>query len=80
MSGTPAVNGGLSRPVRAAGRELTMPPETRSPYLKTSPPRGDRPDRRRGDGGFDLYVIAMLALGNAVAATFVLKTAINLLL
>jgi hypothetical protein len=60
------------------GRELTMAADTPSPTLPTSPgsddggPRGD-------DRGFHMYVIAMLALGDTVAAVFVLK-AVYLLL
>jgi hypothetical protein len=38
------------------------------------------PARAVATGGFYVWVIALLALGDAVAATFVLKTAINLLL
>jgi hypothetical protein len=80
--------GRLSRLARKAGRELTMPADTRSPSTKTTPRhgdggdprRGDGSDPREGDGGLYVYVIAMLAVGDAVAATFVLKTAINLLL
>ncbi len=53
-----------------------MPAGTRSPTLKTSLRRaGTRGD----DRGFYMYVIAMLAVGNAVAVIFVLKTAIYLL-
>jgi hypothetical protein len=88
--------GRLSRLARNAGRELTMPAETRSPSIETTPRhrdgadprrgdgadprRGDGADPREGDGGLYVYVIALLAVGDAVAATFVLKTAINLLL
>jgi len=61
------------------GRKPTMPADTRSPSLKTRPCRRSGTDRRRGDG-VDVYVIAMRALGDTVAATFVLKTAIDLLL
>jgi hypothetical protein len=72
--------GRLSRLARKAGRELTMPAETRSPSIETTPRHRDGADPREGDGGLYVYVIALLAVGDAVAATFVLKTAINLLL
>jgi hypothetical protein len=57
-----------------------MPTDTRSPSLKTCPRRGDGADPRGGDRRFHMYVIAMLAVGDTVAAIFVLKTAIYLLL
>jgi hypothetical protein len=57
-----------------------MPADTRSPSIKTSPRRGDGADPRGGDRIFHMYVIAMLAVGDTVAAIFVLKTAIYLLL
>jgi hypothetical protein len=57
-----------------------MPADTHSPPIKTTPRRNDRADPRGDDRGFYMYVIAMLAVGNAVAAIFVLKTAIYLLL
>jgi hypothetical protein len=65
--------------VQTAAREVIMPADTRSPSIKTSPRRGDGADPR-GDRRFHMYVIAMLAVGDTVAAIFVLKTAIYLLL
>jgi hypothetical protein len=60
--------------VQTAGRELTMPADT-PPTAPTSPRQSDG----GGDRGFHMYVIAMLALGDTVAAVFVLK-AVYLLL
>jgi hypothetical protein len=61
--------------VQTAGRELTMPADTPSPPTPTSPRQRDG----GGDRGFHMYIIAMLALGDTVAAVFVLK-AVYLLL
>jgi hypothetical protein len=52
-----------------------VPADTPSPPLPTSP----GPDDGGGDRGFHMYIIAMLALGDTVAAVFVLK-AVYLLL
>ena len=51
-----------------------MPADTPSPPTPASPRQSDG-----GDRGFHMYVIAMLALGDTVAAVFVLK-AVYLLL
>ena len=51
-----------------------MSADTPSPLTPTSPCQSDG-----GDRGFHMYVIAMLALGDTVAAVFVLK-AVYLLL
>ena len=56
-----------------------MPADTPSPPLSTSPGCDDGGAPRGGDRGFHMYVIAMLALGDTVAAVFVLK-AVYLLL
>jgi hypothetical protein len=56
-----------------------MPADTRPPSIGTSPPQDDGADPLGGDRGFHMYVIAMLALGDTVAAVFVLK-AVYLLL
>ena len=74
LSRTPGSTGRLSRPAQTAGRELTMPADTPSPPTPTNPCQSDG-----GDRGFHMYVIAMLALGDTVAAVFVLK-AVYLLL
>jgi hypothetical protein len=71
--------GKLSRPAQMAGPGLTMPADTPSPPMQTSPRRDDGADSPGGDRGFHMYVIAMLALGDTVAAVFVLK-AVYLLL
>jgi hypothetical protein len=63
-----------------AARELRIPADIHSRSIKTSPGRGDGADPRGGDRGFYIYVIAMLAVGDTVAAIFVLKTAIDFLL
>ena len=52
-----------------------MPADTPSPPIPTSPRQSDG----GGDREFHMYVIAMLALGDTVAAVFVLK-AVYLLL
>jgi hypothetical protein len=57
-----------------------MPADTHSRSIETTLRRNDRADPRGDDSGFYMYIIAMLAVGNTVAAIFVLKTAIYLLL
>jgi hypothetical protein len=56
-----------------------MPADTPSPPVPTSPDPDDDGGPRGNDRGFHMYVIAMLALGDTVAAVFVLK-AVYLLL
>jgi hypothetical protein len=56
-----------------------MPADSPSPATRPDPRLNDNPDPRGGDRGFRMYVIAMLALGDTVAAVFVLK-AVYLLL
>jgi hypothetical protein len=65
--------------VQAAGRQLTMPADTPSPPVPTSPDPDDGGGPRGDDRGFHMYIIAMLALGDTVASVFVLK-AVYLLL
>jgi hypothetical protein len=57
-----------------------MPADPPSPSIETGPYRGDGAEPRGGDRRFYMYIIAMLAVGDTVAAIFVLKTAIYLLL
>jgi hypothetical protein len=57
-----------------------MPADPRSPSVETGSGCGDGAEPRGGDRRFYMYVIAMLAVGDTVAAIFVLKTAIYLLL
>jgi hypothetical protein len=52
-----------------------MPADTPSPTTPTDPRQSDG----GGDREFHMYVIAMLALGDTVAAVFVLKAAYLLL-
>ena len=66
--------------MQTAGPELTMPrTDTHTPSTRTSGGQSDCGAPRGGDRGFHMYVIAMLALGDTVAAVFVLK-AVYLLL
>jgi hypothetical protein len=57
-----------------------MPADPRSPSVETGSRCGDGAEPRGDDRRFYMYVIAMLAVGDTVAAIFVLKTAIYLLL
>ena len=57
-----------------------MPAETRSRSVNTDPRRGDDAVPGGGDTRFYGYIIAMLVVGDTVAALFVLKTAIYLML
>jgi hypothetical protein len=66
--------------VQTAARELMMPLTSIPAPSRQAPVAGDGTDPRGGDRGFYIYVIAMLAVGDTVAAIFVLKTAIDFLL